>query len=229
MGPDAMILVFWMLSFKPTFSLSSFTFIKRFFSSLLSAIRVVSSAYLRLLIFLPAILIPTCASTVHGVARQEGIPSALREGQPFCSVHAFDWSDGAHPQKGGQSAFWSLLFQMLISSRNAQNVWAPCCGPVKLTHKISHHICQTQKKNTIRTSQFYQRPAGSIVPPKLWAWDLLFFLLKGRLASVKSAWMPHWDFHLKIIIQIVCMILHMIIICIWVSFPLCDLALHVLP
>ena len=59
MGPDAMILVFWMLSFKPTFSLSSFTFIKRVFSSsLLSAIRVVSSAYLRLLIFLLAILIP---------------------------------------------------------------------------------------------------------------------------------------------------------------------------
>ena len=29
MGPDAMTLVFWMLSFKPTFSLSSFTYIKR--------------------------------------------------------------------------------------------------------------------------------------------------------------------------------------------------------
>ena len=29
MGLDAMILVFWMLSFKPDFSLSSFTFIKR--------------------------------------------------------------------------------------------------------------------------------------------------------------------------------------------------------
>ena len=54
MGPYATILVFWMLSFKPTFSLSSFNFIKRLFgSSLLSAIRVVSSAYLRLLIFLP--------------------------------------------------------------------------------------------------------------------------------------------------------------------------------
>ena len=38
MGPDAMILVFWMLSFKPPFLLSSFTFIKRFFSSSLSAI-----------------------------------------------------------------------------------------------------------------------------------------------------------------------------------------------
>ena len=47
-----MILVFWMLSFKPTFSLLSFIFIKRLFSSSLSAIRVVSSAYLRLLIFL---------------------------------------------------------------------------------------------------------------------------------------------------------------------------------
>ena len=33
MGPDAMILVFWMLKFKPTSSLSSFTFIKRLFSS----------------------------------------------------------------------------------------------------------------------------------------------------------------------------------------------------
>ena len=64
MGLDAMILVFWMLSFKPTFSLSSFTFIKRFFSSpLLSAIRVVLSAYLRLLIFFSAILIPACASS----------------------------------------------------------------------------------------------------------------------------------------------------------------------
>ena len=33
MGSDAMILVFWMLSFKPPFSLSSFTVIKRLFSS----------------------------------------------------------------------------------------------------------------------------------------------------------------------------------------------------
>ena len=60
---DAMIFVFWMLSFKPTFSLSSFTFIKRLFGSSLSAIRVVSSAYLRLLIFLPAILIPAYDSS----------------------------------------------------------------------------------------------------------------------------------------------------------------------
>ena len=64
MGLDTMILIFWMLSFKPAFSVFSFTFIKKFFnSSLLSAIRVVSSAYMRLLIFLLVILIPAYASS----------------------------------------------------------------------------------------------------------------------------------------------------------------------
>jgi len=52
-----------LLSFKPTFSLFSFTFIKRLLISSLSAIRVVSAACLRLLIFLPATLIPACASS----------------------------------------------------------------------------------------------------------------------------------------------------------------------
>ena len=51
------------VEFKPTFSFSSFTFIKRLFSSSsLSAFRMVSSAYLKLLIFLLAILIPVCTS-----------------------------------------------------------------------------------------------------------------------------------------------------------------------
>jgi len=64
MRPDGVILVFWMLSFKPAFSLPSFTFIKKLFSSSsLSALRVVLFAYLRLLIFLLAILIPACASS----------------------------------------------------------------------------------------------------------------------------------------------------------------------
>ena len=51
MGQDATILVFWRLSFKSVFSSS------------LSAIRVTPAAYLRLLVFLPAILIPACASS----------------------------------------------------------------------------------------------------------------------------------------------------------------------
>ena len=61
-GLDAMILVFRTLSFKPAFLLSSFT-LKRLFSFYsLSAIRVVLSAYLRLLILLLATLILACAS-----------------------------------------------------------------------------------------------------------------------------------------------------------------------
>ena len=52
-------LSFWMLSFKPSFSFSSFTLIKKLCSSsLLSVISVVSSAYLRLLILSPTVLIP---------------------------------------------------------------------------------------------------------------------------------------------------------------------------
>ena len=53
MGPDATILLFWMFSFKPTFSLSSFAFIKRLFSfSSLSAIRGVGWGFFS--VYLPA-------------------------------------------------------------------------------------------------------------------------------------------------------------------------------
>ena len=64
MGPDSTILVLLMLSFKPALSLSSFTFIRRLFSSsLLSTIRLISSVYLSLLIFLPVNLTPAYESS----------------------------------------------------------------------------------------------------------------------------------------------------------------------
>ena len=54
-------LSFLIFSLKPALSLSSFTLLKRLFSSsLLSAIRMVSSAYLRLLMFLLPVLIQAC-------------------------------------------------------------------------------------------------------------------------------------------------------------------------
>ena len=63
MGPDTMILVLLIFHFKPAFSLSSFTILKRFFSSSsLSAVRVVST-YLRLLLFLLATLTPAYNSS----------------------------------------------------------------------------------------------------------------------------------------------------------------------
>ena len=64
MGTEAMILIFLIFSLKPALSLPSFTLIKRFFSSSSgSDVRVVSSAYLRLLMFLPFVLIPVCNSS----------------------------------------------------------------------------------------------------------------------------------------------------------------------
>ena len=100
MGPDAIILVFWMLSFKPTCSLSSFTFIKRFFSSSsLSAIRVVSSAYLRLLLFLLAILIPAYASSSPAFLMMYSAHKLNKQGdniQPWCTPFPI-WNQSVVP------------------------------------------------------------------------------------------------------------------------------------
>ena len=89
MGQDAMILVLWMLSFKPTFSLSSFTFIKRLFSSSsLSPIRVVPSAYLRLLIFLQVFLSPGGTSSSPMFLMMYSAYKLNKQGdniQPWCT------------------------------------------------------------------------------------------------------------------------------------------------
>ena len=99
MGPDAMILVFWMLSFMSTFSLSSFIFNKRLFSSSLSAIRVASSAYVRLLIFLPAILIPACASPSPAFLMMYSAYKLNKQGdniQPWCTPFPI-WNQSVVP------------------------------------------------------------------------------------------------------------------------------------
>ena len=100
MGPDAMIFVFWMLSFKPTFSLSSYTFSKRLFSSSsLSAIRVVSSAYLRLLIFFLAILIPACVSSSPAFHMIYSAYKLNKQGdniQPWCTPFSI-WNQSVVP------------------------------------------------------------------------------------------------------------------------------------
>ena len=54
--------IFWMFSFNPAYSLSSFTLIKRLFSSSLYAISMISSEYLRLLIFMLANMTEACDS-----------------------------------------------------------------------------------------------------------------------------------------------------------------------
>src|SRR5574341_1030533 len=117
-----------MLSFKPTFSLSTFTFIKRLFSSSsLSAIRVVSSAYLRLLIFLLAILIPACVSSSPAFLMTYSAYNLNKQGdniQPGCTPFPI-WNQSVVPcpvvtcfltciqvsQKTGQVVWYSHVFQ----------------------------------------------------------------------------------------------------------------------
>ena len=110
LGLDAMIFVFWMLSFKSTFSLSSFTFIKRLFSSSsLSAISVVSSAYLKLLIFLPAILIPACAYSSPVFLMMYSAYKLNKQGdniQPWCTPFPI-WNQSVFPCSVLTAASWS--------------------------------------------------------------------------------------------------------------------------
>ena len=80
---------FWMLNFKPTFSLPSFTFIKRLFSSSLSAIRVVGFVYLRILIFLLVVFIPACASSSLVFLMMYSAYKLNKQGdsiQPWCTA-----------------------------------------------------------------------------------------------------------------------------------------------
>ena len=78
-----MILVFWMLSLS-----LSFTLIKRLFSySSLSAVRVVSSAYVMLLVFLLEILIPACDSSNPAIHMMYSAYNLNKQGdsiQPWC-------------------------------------------------------------------------------------------------------------------------------------------------
>ena len=82
---DAMILGFLNTEFYGNF----FTFIKRLCSSSsFSVIRVVSSAYLRLWTFLPAILIPACASSSPAFLMTYSAYKLNKQGdniQPWCT------------------------------------------------------------------------------------------------------------------------------------------------
>ena len=136
MGPDAMILAFWISNFGPAFSLSSFTFIKRFFSSSLPfAIRVVSSAYSRLLIFLLLLLsrfsrVRLCAtpwtaayqaSLSMGLSRQEHW-SGLPFPSPDISPSNFD------PAYASSSLAFCMMYSTWKLNKQGDNI-QPWCTP----------------------------------------------------------------------------------------------------
>ena len=126
MGLDAINLVFWMLSFKPVFffSLFSFTFIERIFSySSLSAIRVVSSALLRLLIFSPAILIPACDSYSLAFCMVYSACKFNKQGRWQCTTLLYsspNFELVPCSVSGSNCCFW---IQMQVSQATDKVVW----------------------------------------------------------------------------------------------------------
>ena len=112
------------MSFKPAFSLSSFTFIKRLFnSSLLSAIRVISSAYLRLLIFLPEILIPAYASSSLAFCMMYSAYKLNKQGDCTALVYSFPNLEPVCCSMPGSNC--CVLTCIQISQEAGQVVW--CC------------------------------------------------------------------------------------------------------
>ena len=129
------------VEFKPTFLLSSFTFIKRLFSSSsLSAIRVVSSAYLRLLIFLPAILIPACASFSPAFLMMYSAYKLNKQGdniQPWRPPFPI-WNQSVIPGPVLTVASWPA-YRFLRSQ-------VRCCG-ISISLRMSHSLLgSTQSK-----------------------------------------------------------------------------------
>ena len=93
LGPDAMTLVYWMLSFKPAFSLSSFTLIKRLFgSSLHYAIRVLSTVYLSIICISWAPTVCQILAWVQPCYTHWLFAPLWTPGCKSCMVMSGDWS-----------------------------------------------------------------------------------------------------------------------------------------
>jgi len=107
---------------------------KRFFSScLLSAIRVVSSAYLRLLIFLPAILIPVCNSyslAFHMICSAYKLNKQGDNIQPCCIPFSI-LNQSVVPYKVLTVASWSTY-----SFLRRQIRWSVIPTSLKVSHSL---------------------------------------------------------------------------------------------
>ena len=120
-----------MLSFKPTFSLSSFTLIKRLFSSSsLSAIRVISSAFLRLLMFLLAIWIPGWESYSLAFHMMYSTCKLIKQGDNIQTTYS--WGDTPcpkakeKPQQDGRRGEFALRIKPHTCQRLSEGSNKPC-------------------------------------------------------------------------------------------------------
>ena len=169
MGLDAMILFFecWVLRqlFHSSLSLS----FKRLFSfSSLSAIRVVSSAYLRLYIFLPAIWIPACASSSPVFLMMYSAYKLNKQGdniQPQCTPFPI-WNQSVVPCPVLTVASWPAYRFLKRQVR---------CSGIPISFRIFHSLLwSTQWKcfGTVNKSEI-----------DVFYWNsLAFLMIQGMLA-----------------------------------------------
>ena len=126
MGPVAMVFVYWMLSFKPNLSLFTLTFIRRLLSSSsLSAIRVVTSAYPRYLIFLLAILIPVYSSSSPAFLMMYSACKWNKQGdniQPWHTPFPI-WTSGMGYLVSAQEIYYTLQIDRLGFYANLEQMF----------------------------------------------------------------------------------------------------------
>ena len=198
MGPDAMILVFWMLSFKPTFSLSSFTFIKKLFSSSsLSVVRVLSSACLRLLIFLLAILIPACASSSPAFLMMYSVYKLNKQGdsiQPWRTPFPI-WNQSAVPCSN-----CCFLTCIQISQEADQVVWYSHLFQNFPQFLVIHTVKGFGIVNQAEIDIFWNPLAFLMIQRMLAIWCLVpLSFLKRAWTSGSSCFMYYWSLAWRIL------------------------------
>ena len=186
-------LSFLNVEFKPTFSLSSFTFIKGLFGSLVSAIRVVSSAYLRLLVFLPAILIPACASSSPGFLMMHSAYKLNKQGdniQPWCTPFPI-WNQSVFPCPVLTVASWSVY---RFSQEAAQVFWYSHLFQNFPQFVVIHTVKGFGTVNKAEVNVFLELSCFSMIQWMLAVWSLFPLpFLNPAWASGSSLFMYCWS------------------------------------
>ena len=184
-GAGCRIFIFWILSFKPTFSLPSFTYIKRLFSSSShSAIRVESSVHLRLLIFLPAILIPACVSSSPAFHIMYSAYKLNKQGdniQPWRTPFPI-WNQCVVPYPVLTAASWlAYRFFKRHSIVKGRDITLPTkVHLVKaMVFPMVMYGCESW---TIKKAEHWR-----INDSELWCWRRLFFLIKAFIMIYLAA------------------------------------------
>ena len=125
-----------MLSFKPAFSLSSIN--RLFSSSPLSAIKMVLSAYLSLLIFTSAILIPACASSSLAFHMMYSAYKLNKQGDLLTPLtYSFPNLEPVHCSMSNSNSCFLTCIQ--VSQEASKVVW------YSHLFKIFHTLCDPYK------------------------------------------------------------------------------------